>query len=147
MSDSKKNAARCRNRPLPFDGLWVSHPIMQYLLLIYTHTDRWSALSIAERNQIHADCGAWHEDLIARGITKGAMALQPPATATTVAQEEGEIRIMDGPYAETKEFLGGFEIVDCRNLDEAITIAKRFPALRAGSRMEVRPLVEGPCKD
>ena len=120
---------------------------MQYLLLIYTNNERWSALSTADRNQVHTDCGAWHEDLIKRGVSKGAMALQPPTTATTVSDEDGEIRIMDGPYAETKEFLGGFEIVDCRDLDEVITIAKRFPALRAGSRMEVRPLVEGPCKD
>lgn len=120
---------------------------MQYLLLVYTNTERWAALSIPERNQIHVDCGAWHEDLINRGISKGAMALQPPTTATTVGQEDGEITLMDGPYAETKEFLGGFEIVDCRNLDEAIAIAKRFPALRVGSRMEVRPLVEGTCQD
>ncbi len=120
---------------------------MQYLLLIYNNDERWATLPVAERNQIHADCGAWHEDLIKRGISKGAMALQPPGTATTVGEEDGEIRIIDGPYAETKEFLGGFEIVDCRNLDEAITVAKRFPALRAGLRMEVRPLVEGPCKD
>jgi hypothetical protein len=120
---------------------------MHYLLLIYTNTERWDALPIAERNQIHTDCGIWHDDLIARRISKGATALQPPTTATTVGQEEGAITIMDGPYAETKESLGGFELVDCKNLDEAITIAKRFPALRVGSRMEVRPLVEGPCKD
>ena len=120
---------------------------MQYLLLVYTNSDRWGALPIAERNQIHVDCGRWHEELISRGVSKGAMALQPPATATTVGEEDGAITLVDGPYAETKEFLGGFEIVDCKDLDEAIAIAKRFPALRVGSRMEVRPLVAGPCVD
>lgn len=116
-------------------------------MLVYTDGKRWSELSVAERNQIHADCTVWHNDLIARGISKGAMALQPPDTATTVSQKEGDITLMDGPYTETKEFLGGFEIVECKNLDEAIAIAKKFPALRVGSLMEVRPLVVGPCKD
>ncbi len=115
--------------------------------MVYLDDKRWTALSNAERNQVHADCTTWHDDLTQRGISKGAMALQPPATATTVAEEEGNITVMDGPYAETKEILGGFEIVDCKNLDEAIAIAKRFPALRVGTRMEVRPLVEGPCRD
>ena len=116
-------------------------------MLVYTDGKRWADLPLADRNQIHADCTVWHDDLIKRGISKGAMALQPPTTATTVAQKEGDLTVMDGPYAETKEFLGGFEIVDCRNLDEAISIAKRFPALRVGSLMEVRPLVVGQCKD
>ena len=120
---------------------------MQYLLMVYLDRKRWSSLSSDERNQVHADCTVWHDDLTQRGISKGAMALQPPATATTVKEESGSIRVLDGPYAETKEILGGFEIVDCKDLDEAIAIAKRFPALRAGSLMEVRPLVEGPCRD
>jgi hypothetical protein len=120
---------------------------MQYLLLVYTDNQRWSELDSTARNQIHADCTVWHDDLVQRGISKGAMGLQPPTTATTIGQKEGNITVMDGPYAETKEFLGGFEIVDCRDLDEAIAIAKRFPALRVGSLMEVRPLVVGQCKD
>lgn len=120
---------------------------MQYLLMVYLDGKRWTGLSIEERNQVHADCTKWHDDLTQRGISKGAMALQPPATSTTVKEDSGNICVVDGPYAETKEVLGGFEIVECQNLDEAIAIAKRFPALRVGTLMEVRPLVDGPCRD
>jgi hypothetical protein len=122
--------------------------MMQYVMLIYTDPKRWAELSKEERNQIHADCSAWHEELVRSGRSRGAMALQPVGTATTVAEQRGTVAVIDGPFAETKEFLGGLETIECRDLDEAIAIAKRFPALRAGSLMEVRPLVAGGmCKD
>jgi hypothetical protein len=121
---------------------------MHYALLIYTDRQRWEALSTEERNRVHADCGAWHEELVRSGRSRGATGLQPITTATTFAEREGKVVITDGPFAETKEFLGGFEMVECKDLDEAIAIAKRFPALRAGSLMEVRPIIEGGvCRD
>jgi hypothetical protein len=121
---------------------------MQYVLLIYTNTERWAQLSRDERNRVHEECGAWHEELVRANQTRGAMGLQPVDTATTLADREGNITIMDGPFAETKEVLGGFEWIECKDLDEAIGIAKRFPALRVGSLVEVRPIVEGGnCRD
>jgi hypothetical protein len=67
--------------------------------------------------------------------------LHPASTATTVRQRGGKVVIIDGPFAETSEVLGGFQLVECRDLDEAIAIASRFPALSAGFSMEVRPVM------
>ena len=118
---------------------------MHYVMLIYLDQERWAKLSTEERNLIHADCGAWHQDIVKSGRSRGAMGLQPISTATTLGERHGKVIITDGPFAETKEVLGGLETVECSSLDEAIAIAKRFPALRVGSLMEVRPLVEGAC--
>ena len=120
---------------------------MHYLMLISLDQERWAKLSTEERNVIHADCGAWHEAIVKSGRSRGAMGLQPISTATTLGERAGKVIITDGPFAETKEVLGGLETVECSSLDEALAIAKRFPALRVGSLMEVRPLVEGACKD
>jgi hypothetical protein len=120
---------------------------MQYIMMFHTNPERWSELSAEERNRIHTDCGVWHAELEKNGHARSAAALQPPATATTVREKAGKLLVTDGPFAETKEVLGGFEIVECKDLDEAIAIARRFPALRAGSSVEVRPLVVGPCVD
>jgi hypothetical protein len=121
---------------------------MQYVMLIYTDTDRWAQLSKEERNRIHDECGAWHDEIVKSGRSRGAMGLQPISTATTLGERGGKVVLIDGPFAETKEVLGGLETVECTTLDEAIAIAKRFPALRVGSLMEVRPLVNGgACKD
>lgn len=121
---------------------------MQYLMLIYTNTARWDTLTTDERNQVHEACGAWHQKIDANGQTKYAMGLQPPTTATTLRESEGEVLITDGPFAETKEVLGGFELLECRDLDEAIAIAKKFPALRVGSAVELRPIIAGGvCRD
>lgn len=121
---------------------------MQYALLIYTDSKRWAELSRDERNRVHADCGRWHEELMQRGQTRAAIGLQSASNATTVGDRNGSVVIMDGPFAETREVLGGLEIVECKDLDEAIAIAKRFPALRVGSLLEVRPMVEGgECRD
>lgn len=121
---------------------------MEYALLIYTDTKRWAELSADERNRVHAECAAWHQELVKNGNARSALGLQPVTTATTVAEKDGRLVIMDGPFAETKEFLGGLESIECRDLDEAIAIAKRFPALRVGSLVEVRPqVVGGVCRD
>lgn len=120
---------------------------MQYLLLIYQDPEVWAGLSRDERNQIHDDCAVWHQELVQSGQARLAIGLQPAATATTVRAKAGRRLTTDGPFAETKEVLGGAELVECQNLDEALAIARRFPALRVGSTMEVRPLVTGPCRD
>jgi hypothetical protein len=121
---------------------------MQYVMLIYLDSQRWSTLSTDERNRVHQDCGAWHEALVKSGHSRSAVGLQPVSTATTLREANGKTTITDGPFAETKEVLGGFEMLECANLDEAIAIAKRFPALRAGCAVELRPHVTGnECKD
>jgi hypothetical protein len=120
---------------------------MQYMLMIFGHTAEWDRLTKEEKNQIHVDCGAWHEELVKNGHARIAAALQPATTATTVRAKQGAPMLTDGPFAETKEVLGGFEIIDCKDLDEALRIAKRFPALRVGSAVEVRPLMTEPCRE
>jgi hypothetical protein len=84
---------------------------------------------------------AFTKDIIDRGLMKGGEALQPTATATTVRVREGDTLTTDGPFAETKDQLGGFYLVDCKDLDEAIEVAARIPDARRGS-IEVRPIMD-----
>jgi hypothetical protein len=116
---------------------------MQYTLLIYLDEPQFAALSKAEQNQIHRECTAWHEELVQSGRSTAAFGLQPSATATTLRERDGRCVITDGPFAETKEILGGLEVLECRDLDEAIAIARRFPGLKAGITVELRPGVPG----
>ncbi len=117
---------------------------MKYLMKIL-HADpaAFEALGKDGRNRVHQECGAWHEELELKGQTLFAAALQPPETATTFRENAGRIVVTDGPFAETKEVLGGFEILECENLDEAIAVAKRFPGLKAGGMVELWPIRPG----
>jgi hypothetical protein len=121
---------------------------MNYMMMIYQGED-WPAVPSAEKNRVHEACGAWHEELLRSGRSQAAYALQPPSTATTLRGSSREFLVTDGPFIETKEVLGGFEIVACHDLDEALAVAKSFPALRDGyCRVEIRPLIEGNnCRD
>lgn len=121
---------------------------MQYILLIY-QTERWADVPVDEKNQIHAACGEWHDELLRSGRSKGAVGLQDKSSATTLRVSDNRTIISDGPFAETKEVLGGFEIVECRDRDEAVVIARAFPALRSGyCTVEIRPGVgNGGCHD
>jgi hypothetical protein len=114
---------------------------MHDVMLVYMDEERWAALPREEQNRIHQECTAWHEALVQSGHSRGQAGLRPPSTATTLRQRDGAVVITDGPFAETREVLGGYEVVECRDLDEAIAIARRFPALRAGLAMEVRPVM------
>lgn len=121
---------------------------MQYILLIHQN-ERWPALPVDTKNRVHQECGAWHQDLVRSGRSTGAIGLQPPETATTLRAQRGKTVITDGPFAETKEVLGGLEIVECRDLAEALAIARDFPGLKSGGcTVEVRPGVSGgECRD
>lgn len=119
---------------------------MQYVMLFY-QTERWANLPASEKNRVHAACGAWHDEFVRSGQSRSAHGLQPPSTATTLSAQNGRTILSDGPFMETKEVLGGFEVFECKDLDEALAIAKRFPALEAGCVVEVRPAVTGPCED
>ena len=116
---------------------------MRYLMLIYLDEKSFAELPMPEQNRVHRECTAWHDELQRNGLSVMAAGLQPTSTATTLRQGPGKVAVTDGPFAETKEVLGGFEMLECRDLDEAISIAKRFPALQIGSTIELRPVVPG----
>ena len=119
---------------------------MRYVMLVYVDERRLGDLSREERNRVHRECTAWHDDLVTSGHSVGQAGLRPPSTATTLREQSGRVVITDGPFAETREVLGGYEMVECGDLDEAIAIARRFPALRVGVTMEVRPVMDD-CKE
>lgn len=113
---------------------------MQYLLLIYQSEAEWDAMSEAARQNIYKDYMELVQDLRSQGKYIGGHQLQPIATATTARVRNGKKLITDGPFAETREQLGGYFLVEARDLDDALSIATRIPGARSGS-IEVRPLV------
>lgn len=113
---------------------------MQYLLLIYEAESEWNAISEPGRQKIYQEYGALSQDLKRNGNYIGGHQLQPVSTATTVRERNGKKSVIDGPFAETKEQLGGFYMVEAKDLDEALAIAARIPSVRTGS-IEVRPIV------
>ena len=113
---------------------------MQYLLLINDDESQWGAMPEDERNAIYAEYGTYTEELQSRGILVGANQLQPGDTATVVHVEDGKTLTTDGPFAETKEVLGGYYLIDVDTLDEALEWAARIPSARYG-HIEVRPIV------
>src|SRR5215204_4674871 len=114
--------------------------IMKYLLLIYMSEN---ALTPTEREQCLAESTKLTWDLKDAGQFVSANPLQPVATATTVRIREGKRLVTDGPFAETREHLGGYFLVDAKDRNEAIAIAGRIPAARFGT-VQVRPIVELP---
>jgi hypothetical protein len=113
---------------------------MKYLLLIYMTEN---AMTPAEREQCYQDSTQLAHDLHAAGQYLGANPLHPVAAATSVRIREGKRLVTDGPFAETREQLGGYFLVDAPNLDAAIAIASRIPAARRGT-VEVRPVIDIP---
>jgi hypothetical protein len=113
---------------------------MQYLLLIYETEAEWEAIPEPERQKIYQQYRELIQDLEKAGKFKGGHQLQPIATATTVRARNGKTGVTDGPFAETKEQLGGYFLVDAKDLDDALAIAGRIPSVRTGS-IEVRPVV------
>jgi hypothetical protein len=111
---------------------------VKYALLIYSRDAEWENLSEDDRNAIYGEYAAVSQS---PGVVGGEQ-LQPAETATTVRVADGNTLTTDGPFAETKEGLGGFFLFEADNLDDAIAIAARIPAARMGGAVEVRPLVE-----
>jgi hypothetical protein len=114
---------------------------MRYALLIYANEQEWAAQSEEQAQAVNQEYLAFTKDIIDRGLMKGGEALQATATATTVRVRDGDTLTTDGPFAETKDQLGGFYLVDCRDLDEAIELAARIPDARRGS-IEIRPVMD-----
>jgi hypothetical protein len=113
---------------------------MQYLLLIYRAEAELGKLSQADRKNITAEYGAFTQSIIQSGHFKAGDGLQPTTTATTVRVREGKVLTTDGPFAETREQLAGYYLIDAKDLDTAIGIAARIPNAKNGS-IEIRPVM------
>jgi hypothetical protein len=113
---------------------------MQYLLLIYDSEKEWAKMPQADYNKMYEEYMQFTSDIKKTGNHLAGHQLQPIATATTVRVRNGKRLTTDGPFAETKEQLGGFYMIEAKDLDEAIEIASRIPSARVGS-IEVRPIV------
>ena len=114
---------------------------MRYALLICGDEKAMEATSPEEASTTLNEYLAFGEEMGKRGVLGGGERLRPTTDATTVRVRDGEVLTSDGPFAETKEQMGGFYLVDCKDLDEAIDVASKIPGARDGS-IEVRPIWE-----
>ena len=113
---------------------------MHYMLLIHDDESQWGRMSEEDRGKLYQEYGAYTTELRDKGVYVDGSQLQPTSSATTVRVRDGETVITDGPFAETKEQLGGYYLIDVESLDEAIEWASKIPSARLGS-IEVRPVV------
>jgi len=113
---------------------------MQYMLLIYSDPSGWASMSDTERGELYTAYGTYTAELQASGKHIAGDALQDTSTATSVRVRDGETLTTDGPFAETKEVLGGYYLIDVDTLDEALEWAGKLPGSWYGT-VEVRPLV------
>jgi hypothetical protein len=114
---------------------------MKYVCLAYEEEERLNALSKSEWDGLRSETLGYLEELEKRGYVLAAEALQSVRAATTVRVRHGKVSLTDGPFSETKEQLGGFLVIQARDLNEAIQVASRWPSARLGS-IEVRPIEE-----
>jgi len=114
---------------------------MKYMLLIYHEQKGWDGLTELGRQEMYAEYRRFSEEIRASGNYLSGSELAPVTTATSVRVRDGKQMTTDGPFAETKEQLGGYFLIQAENLDEAIGIAARVPSARVGT-IEVRPLAE-----
>lgn len=112
---------------------------MQYLLLIYEDEKIWGGYSEAQAGAILDEYRTFTQDIVQSGHFKAGEALQPTGTARTVRVRDGETITSDGPFAETREQLGGYYLVEAKDMEEALAIGKRIPAAKSGI-IEVRPI-------
>jgi hypothetical protein len=112
---------------------------MKYMLMIHSDERAWAEMTESERNQMMGEYMQLSENLKATGKWLAGAPLQPTSTATSVRVRDGKRLVTDGPFAETREQLGGYYLIDAKDLDAAIAIAARIPGARFGS-IEVRPI-------
>src|SRR3978361_1708181 len=113
---------------------------MQYLLMIYQNEADLGNMDVAGRKAVAAEYGVFTQSIIQSGHFKAGDGLQPTSTATTVRVRDGKMLTTDGPFAETRESLGGYYLVEAKDLDAALAIAARIPGAKTGS-VEVRPVM------
>jgi hypothetical protein len=116
---------------------------MEYMILIYGDEQAWAALDDAGMKAMYGEYMSYTQDLAKAGVLRGGSELKPVATATTVRVRDGKLRTTDGPFAETKEQLGGYYLIEAPDLDAAVKWAARCPGAKHGS-CEVRPLNPNP---
>ena len=114
---------------------------MKYLCLIYDEEKKMAAMPKSDMDAMMAEYGAYTEGIRKGGKYLAGEALQPVHTATTLRIRSGKLSTTDGPFAETKEQLGGFYLVEARDLNDAIQVASKIPSVRTGS-VEVRPVID-----
>jgi len=117
---------------------------MQYLLMIYDDESVWAAMSEAQRSKLMTDYRDFTESVVKSGQFRAGAQLQPSPTATVLREQKGKRTTTDGPFAETREQLAGYYLVECDNLDQALAIAAGIPSVKVGGSIEVRPLVQRP---
>ena len=116
---------------------------MEYIVLIYGDEKKWINLPPNEMDKMYAAYMSYSKALVDAGVMRAGSELKPVATATTVRVRNGKVTTVDGPFAETKEQLGGYYIIDVPNLEKALEWAGKCPGARDGS-IEVRPLAPSP---
>jgi len=114
---------------------------VHYLLMIYDDEKTFAGMPEAKKTALMQEYRAFTRDIVKSGHFRAGAQLQPTSEGTTVRKRNGRHVITDGPFAETKEHLGGYYPVECKDLDEAIAIAGRIPSIRVGGSIEARPLV------
>jgi hypothetical protein len=114
---------------------------MQYLLMCCFDETQWAQMPEAQKDQIMQEYRAVIQELVTSGHLRASTQLHPTVMAATVRERQGQLVITDGPFAETKEQLGGYHLVECQDLDEAMALAQRIPTLRVGGAIEVRPVM------
>jgi hypothetical protein len=114
---------------------------MQYALLIYANQEVYAAMTQEEHSALVQEYQTFTQEVERSGIMRGGSQLQPTSTATTVRIRNAQKLITDGPFAETKEQLAGYFVLQCNNLDEALALAEKMPDVKHGS-IEIRPVVE-----
>jgi hypothetical protein len=114
---------------------------MKYLCLMYDDETAWGRMPKPEADAMMGEYGAFTDDIKRSGHYLGGNPLQPTPSATTVRVRKGKISTTDGPFAETKEQLGGYYLIEARDLNDAIQVAARIPSARVGC-VEVRPIMD-----
>ncbi len=117
---------------------------MKYMFLTYLDEQAWANLGEAEQKRLMDSCAPHVQSLLSSGKFLGGAPLHPTSTATTVSAKDGKRLVTDGPFAETREQLGGYALIEAKDLDEAIAIASGFLGQESMSSIEVRPVVEIP---
>jgi hypothetical protein len=112
---------------------------MKFLMMIYTDDTLLDAIPPAQADSMMQGCFAHADELRGRGELLDSAQLEPPGTAKSVRLRERQLSVTDGPFAETKEYLAGFNVIEARDIDEAVRMAAEFPWTRTGC-IEVRPL-------
>jgi hypothetical protein len=121
--------------------------IMKYMCLGYMEEQKWDDMPVNERNAWMEECFAYDSVLKKNGHFIGGEALESVRLSTTLKYRDGKVSITDGPYAETKEQLGGVLILEAADLNEAIQLMSKHPGLRGGGSFEIRPIGNCPSED